>query len=340
MIVARRRGCPTALLLITLAATQCAAPPETTRQPPKIVFDALTYRFGAVEQGLAVAHAFVLRNTGGSNLTIDNVKSTCDCTAVMQPSGPVAPGATGTVQAKCDTAKSFGPRAFTVTVYSNDPAQLTTTLTLSGEITADVAADPPELFVGRARRGEQLDVPLRIVTGRGRPAVGLRLPKPDGPVLHASMPGPIPGQTERNVSLAIQATAPIGPFTEPLVVETSSAKYPAVRVAVTGIVDGDLAPAPRELRFGAVTRGDPAAREVIVRNRGDVPARVIGAELSQPIARAQIETVRDGREYRVLVSLYSALAPGRVQAQLKIQTNRPEQPEIVVPVSATIREKK
>jgi len=226
-----------------------------------------------------------------------------------------------------------------VTVYSNDPAQLTTTLTLAGEIDADVAADPPDLYVGRARRGEQLDAPLRITTGRSR-SVGLRIPKPDGAVLHASMPAPTPGETGRSVSLTIRPNAPIGPFTEPVVVDTTSTKSPRVTVRVTGIVDGDLAAVPRELRFGAVTRGDSTSREVIVRNRGDVPARVIGAAFSEPVARAQIETVQDGREYRVLVSLYSTLLPGRVQTQLKIQTNRPEQAEIVLPVTATVREKK
>jgi hypothetical protein len=111
-------------------------------------------------------------------------------------------------------------------------------------------------------------------------------------------------------------------------------------VRVTGVVDGDLIPAPRELRFGSLTAGTGASRQVVLRNHGEAPARVIGATLLPPVARAQIETVQDGREYRVLVQLSAILPLGRVQAQLRIETNRPEQPLLIIPVSATIREKK
>lgn len=340
MRIARWHGRRAVLLLVGVAAAHCAAPSETPRQPPKIAVDGPTHDFGTVEQGSVLGHTFTLHNAGGSDLHVDNVKSACGCTTVVRPVEPIAPGGAATVQAKCEVAKAFGPRTLTIMVYSNDPAQPTTALTLRAEVVADVAADPPEVYVGRARRGQQLDVPLRVLTRPGGPTIGLRLSKPDGAVLRASMPGPTPGQTERSVSLAIQATAPLGRFTEPVVIDTSSATYPKVSAQVTGIVDGDLTALPRELRFGAVPRGDAPTRDVVLRNYGDVPARVIGAAPTQPVARVQIDAVQEGREYHVHVSLYGGLPPGRIQTQLRIQTNRPEQPEIVIPMSAVIREKK
>ena len=327
-------------LVVAATTTQCAAPTEAPKPPPRIAVEPATVDFGTVEAGTPLTHLFSLHNAGGSDLRIDNVKSPCGCTTVMRPVGAIPPGGAASLQAKCEPTRALGPRMLTVTVYSNDPAQPMTALSLTSNVTADVAADPPEVYVGRVHRGERLDVPLRIVTGRGRPPVGLRLSNPDGAVLHASMPGPTPGESDRAVGLAIRSTAPLGRFAETVRVDTNNTRYPTVSAQVTGIVDGDLTPAPRELRFGAVARGEAAFREVLLRNHGETPARVVGAVVWPQIARAQIQTVEDGREYRVRVSLYGSLSAGRAQANLKVQTNRPEQPEILVPLSVTIREKK
>jgi len=328
-----------AALVLAGVTASCGAPTESPKAPPRVVFDSTSNDFGPVEQGRTLSHRFTLRNAGGSALRVDGVKSACDCRAEVNPTGLIAPGQIGSVLASCDTARMFGTGGRSVTVYTNDPVQPTTELSLSANVTADVAADPPEVYVGHAQRGQQLDVPLRIVTARESTSVGLRLAKPDGAVLHVSMPGPA-DQSGRPVRLAIRPNAPLGRFTETVTLDTSSARQPTVSVTVIGFVDGDLAPWPRAVRFGVVARNESAARDVIVRNHGDVPARIVGASLRPEVARAAIETVEDGREYRVRLNLSDSLAPGRVNAQLTIQTNRPDQAEIVLPVSATIREKR
>jgi len=302
-----------AALVLAGVTASCGAPTESPKAPPRVVFDSTSNDFGPVEQGRTLSHRFTLRNAGGSALRVDGVKSACDCRAEVNPTGLIAPGQIGSVLASCDTARMFGTGGRSVTVYTNDPVQPTTELSLSANVTADVAADPPEVYVGHAQRGQQLDVPLRIVTARESTSVGLRLAKPDGAVLHVSMPGPA-DQSGRPVRLAIRPNAPLGRFTETVTLDTSSARQPTVSVTVIGFV--------------------------IVRNHGDVPARIVGASLRPEVARAAIETVEDGREYRVRLNLSDSLAPGRVNAQLTIQTNRPDQAEIVLPVSATIREKR
>ena len=53
------------------------------------------------------------------------------------------------------------------------------------------------------------------------------------------------------------------------------------------------------------------------------------------VAVARIDTVRDGHEYRVTVTLRGTIPPGRVQANLELHTDHPEQPVVSVPISVT-----
>jgi hypothetical protein len=49
---------------------------------------------------------------------VTNVKSSCGCTVPKKPEGPIAPGASGSIEVKYDTNR-VGPIRKTVTVYSN-----------------------------------------------------------------------------------------------------------------------------------------------------------------------------------------------------------------------------
>ncbi|MGE5233110.1 MAG: DUF1573 domain-containing protein, partial [Acidobacteriota bacterium] len=141
------------LALVTLAG--CGPEGGAPQQPPKLVFASNAQELGTVEQGEPLQHRFDFRNDGGSALLVDNVKTSCDCAAVVAQPSTVAPGAAGSVAVRCDTDQSHGRVQRSVTVYSNDPAQPVLTLTLGGEVTADAVADPPSLYVGHLRRGER-----------------------------------------------------------------------------------------------------------------------------------------------------------------------------------------
>ena len=61
---------------------------------------------------------FEFTNTGDAELVVTNVKSSCGCTVPKKPEGPIAPGASGSIEVKYDTNR-VGPIRKTVTVYSN-----------------------------------------------------------------------------------------------------------------------------------------------------------------------------------------------------------------------------
>jgi uncharacterized protein DUF1573 len=201
------------------------------------VFDQTSYDFGDVEQGARVAHTYTFRNDGGLDLTIDNVRAFCGCTAAVASARVVSPGGAGRIEVTFDTARDFGRTPRSITVYTNDPLQPVTTLALVGNVDADVAVDPVDLYVGHLRRGEAARNSARVLAPHGAVAVGPV--EAHGRVIEAALREPAAGAAARLVRIAIQKDAPVGRFKEDVVVHTNSPRRPLVTLAVTGVVDGD-----------------------------------------------------------------------------------------------------
>src|SRR6266545_3637178 len=136
--------------------SESAAATAPTTSAPHIVFAEPVYDFGKVEQGEPVTHMFRFTNQGGQELRVESVKTSCGCTAAVISEDVIPPGKEGTISATFDTTHFAGEKAKGITVYSNDPLQPVTTLTLQGEITIEVAAEPAQFYLGRLRRGEEV----------------------------------------------------------------------------------------------------------------------------------------------------------------------------------------
>ena len=218
-----------------IAFTACTASPAP-QQPPKIVFHETTHDFGHADQGTRVTHIYTFRNGGGLDLTIDNVRTSCGCTAALTSARVIAPGGDGTIEASFDTVHYAGRKTQTVTVYSNDPAQPAATLTLFGTIAADVAAEPPALYVGHVRRGQAAPNEVRLVVAEG---VGVGPIEATGSVVDAELHDAASGAAGKRVHVAVKKDAPVGRFKESVRMHTTSARRPLLTIAVIGIVDDD-----------------------------------------------------------------------------------------------------
>jgi hypothetical protein len=84
----------------------------------KINFKSETVNYGEIAKGSDGIRVFEFTNTGDAPLIISEVKSSCGCTVPKKPDGPIAPGASNTIQVKYDTNR-VGPIRKTITVYSN-----------------------------------------------------------------------------------------------------------------------------------------------------------------------------------------------------------------------------
>ena len=90
----------------------------TANAQAKITFKSETVDYGKITKGSDGIRVFEFTNTGDAPLIVNDVKSSCGCTVPKKPKGPIAAGASGTIEVKYDTNR-VGPIRKTVTVYSN-----------------------------------------------------------------------------------------------------------------------------------------------------------------------------------------------------------------------------
>ncbi len=104
-------------------------------QQAKISFKSDTVDYGNIAKGSDGVRVFEFTNTGDAPLVVTDVKSSCGCTVPKKPDGPIAAGATGTIQVKYDTNR-VGPIRKTITVYSN-ASEPVLALKINGEVMAE-----------------------------------------------------------------------------------------------------------------------------------------------------------------------------------------------------------
>jgi hypothetical protein len=95
-----------------------------TSQLARFSFAEEIFDFGEIDEGGVVQHTFSFTNTGAVALLISDVRSTCGCTVADWPRQPVAPGETGTIQARFDTRNKPGRQSKPIIITANTfPAQ-------------------------------------------------------------------------------------------------------------------------------------------------------------------------------------------------------------------------
>src|SRR5690554_4821710 len=107
-------------------------------QQAEITFKTDTIDYGTITKGSDGLRVFEFTNTGDAPLIITNVKSSCGCTIPKKPDGPVAPGASSTIEVKYDTNR-VGPIRRTITVSSN-ASEPVVALKIKGEVKSDTAS--------------------------------------------------------------------------------------------------------------------------------------------------------------------------------------------------------
>lgn len=101
-------------------------------QQAKITFKNDTVDYGTIAKGSDGVRVFEFTNTGDAPLIITNVKSSCGCTVPKKPEGPIAPGASSSIEVKYDTQR-VGPIRKTITVTSNASEPMVA-LKIKGEV--------------------------------------------------------------------------------------------------------------------------------------------------------------------------------------------------------------
>ncbi len=86
---------------------------------PQIVFEETEFDFGEIAQGEVVEHTFKFKNTGNAPLILNNVLTTCGCTAPEWPKQPIAAGEENEIIVRFNSRGKTGRQNKVITIQSN-----------------------------------------------------------------------------------------------------------------------------------------------------------------------------------------------------------------------------
>ena len=101
---------------------------------PSLVVPETQYNFGKVPEGKVVDHIFSFTNDGNEKLTIEEVKTSCGCTAALLSKKELNPGEKGELKIELNTANRSGRMTRNITIISNDPETPQKHLTIYAEV--------------------------------------------------------------------------------------------------------------------------------------------------------------------------------------------------------------
>ena len=107
---------------------------EQMENAPIIEINNRVFDFGEINQGEKVAHDFVIKNEGKSNLILRKIRASCGCTAIQPEKKVIAPGESTKVIAQFNSRGMSGRQNKSITIYSNDPKKSTLLLRLTGSV--------------------------------------------------------------------------------------------------------------------------------------------------------------------------------------------------------------
>lgn len=318
----------------TAPAVGTAAPasPAPVTDSPRIVFPEPVYDFGTVEQGEQVTKFFRFINQGSRDLRIESVKSSCGCTAAVISADVIPPGREGTISATFDTSRFLGEKVKTITVYSNDPLQPVTTLTLQGEITVEVAADPPQVYFGRLRRGEEVTRTVDILYDAQKPITITKIEHTHPAVRVRAEELEKEGKKGKRLFVTLTKTVGLGRFNDQITVTTTSQKRPSVTIPIFGSIEGDVVVQPPQVSFGIVRSGESKTQEVSVKSRAVNPVRVLRVESAVAGVGAELTPIKEGEEYLITLRVNGEREPGRIQGEVRVFTDHPQEKTLTIPL--------
>lgn len=303
-------------------------PGAASAEAPKAEIAQPVYNFGTALSGPPIEHVFMIKNVGKAPLEIRNVNTSCGCTAAKPTKSILAPGEVSTIAASVDTRFEQGHSLSVVNLTTNEPGNAPLQLKIEGVIKPQVTAQPMDIDFGNVRHGGAEVREVVISDMMGGKGFALKSVKNENPYIKVTESARTDDKPGALLRLALSPAMPPGPISDTLRIETSRAP---LRVAILGVVTGDLIVKPNQVSFGVLPHSQGAVRIVRLTNQGGHTINVLGVESTNHSVVAQVAPVTAGKEYKVTVALRPNTPDGQIRGALTIRTDDPQQATLTVP---------
>ncbi len=150
-------------IVILIAVTGVIASGRAVASDKVVWKSGMSHDFGEVWQNSVVMHRFEFTNNGKDTLHITRVRTSCGCTAAMVSAAAIAPGASGTIEAKFNTQGRKGPQQKSITIETSADRNEDLLLQLKGTILVPYPATPEYIRFSECVAGRSDTVAITLM---------------------------------------------------------------------------------------------------------------------------------------------------------------------------------
>jgi len=341
------------MFVITMAVLMLAASvaiAEEQAKGPRLTLVEPLKDFGTVAKGDKLEWAFLVKNTGTTDLEIIAAKPTCGCT-VADFDKIIKPGATGKVSAHVDTTNFAGPINKGITLETNDPTAPTAQVTITAVVKPFVEAYPAGFLRYSLLQGDVEKQSVTLYSDETEPFqitkvespqewIKAEFKKTEGLELVANLGRE--GQNQYRIDVTVGGPdARVGPLAEKIHVLTNSKHQPEYWISVTGVVRPSIRVEPTALNFGEVAPSDVAATRTILLRSNNLKTpetfQVVKAESNVPGVLVSVNPTTNKGEFEVTVQLDKEAKSGALDGTVTIETNDKVHPLVTIPVKGMVK---
>jgi len=322
-------------------AAALVAFPVVSQAAPKAAVEPPSIELGEIEEGGEYERYVELTNVGDGVLTLEDLKTSCGCTAAAVDSDvELKSGESKKIRVTFNSRNMEGGVTKKVTVKTNDPENPSMEIVLKANVHRALKWEPRYLSfnqVGLSDKAEQvvtlqgdknLDLEVLAAYIQG----GLRGDK-ESKLFTVDVSERRPGDERDAYDLTIRMADRRKPqrISESLVIVTNVADKDTVKIPIRGEISGRIAFSPSYAVLALVNPGEETTRDVML-STSEGTFQVLKAEV--PDSPVKVEVVPEEQPGRVTIHLtYVGEESGANGVrQLRVETDDPDQPVIEIPV--------
>lgn len=322
--------------------------PPADYKPAVLVLNEEKFDFGTVFKGDEITRTFEMRNDGGSELIVQKIQPGCGCTNVRHDS-TVAPGAKGSFTLKINTTNlPSGKISKYADVYTNDPSNAKKRVFIEGTLQTafNVTPPTPRITLVKGEGQESLDITLERALDTPAKITGV---KAANNKVRTEL---VEKEAAKSYVLKVTANEEGDQkstyFSDRLTIDVElQGRKLSQDIPVTIQLKSRIAVTPprtiyfRRPEVQALSSGTaPVTKEILVKSESKKPDHrfsITKVEINEPKFEAKVETVNEGREYKISVQLKSLPEDATVKSlkgDMKIHTDDPSEPVIEMRILA------
>ncbi|HJW34407.1 MAG TPA: DUF1573 domain-containing protein [Holophagaceae bacterium] len=305
-------------------------------QAPEIAFERTHHDFGKITADRKTSTRFKVTNKGNANLQISAVNPSCGCTSTVLGNWNLKPGESSEVEAVFDPHGQRGLVRKSLTVVSNDPKNPNALLTFEADVVQDVMPSMTAVYFNQVSRTGTQVTHVRYASGTGADVRILEAKAPAAPWLRLT-----PKAEGKDAVLEVAfdgSKLPAKPrFGRETVTITTN--VPSAQT-FTLPVNWELKPSivgPDRVNMDVVKAGTEGRVKLQLRQAEGKPFKITGTQVSRPELRIEgLSGTKALPQHDLTVVFSKDAKAGRYAEKITLTTDDPEQPELIVRVTAVI----